>query len=284
MILVLVNERGYYQYGKFIKNNDLFEFRKIYKKDINSFFAKVANKLKINQFDEWSKNLDKYEKVIIFDSGYSKRLTKFLRKKNKKIIVWFWNTIARKQELILKDKNVDYFYSFDKNDCQKYNLKFNTQFYFDKLPQSCNNHIEYDVFFVGLDKGRKECISTLIDVFQDKNISYNIDIIDDGANPYHYSYSEYVELESKARCLLDIVSHKDSQGLTLRPLEAICMNKKIITNNIHIDEYNFYNPNNVFIIGKDNFENIYDFINTPYQKINEADLKYYSINKWVTRF
>ena len=60
----------------------------------------------------------------------------------------------------MKDKNIDEIWSYDRNDCKKYNLKFNTQFYNNKL--KCPNLKKVqDVIFLGKDKGRRKIIENL---------------------------------------------------------------------------------------------------------------------------
>lgn len=60
--------------------------------------------------------------------------------------------------------------------------------------------------------------------------------------------------------------------------------KKLITNFIKIEEYDFYNKNNIFIIGKDNIECINDFLEKPYKDINEKIVNRYLPKGWIENF
>ncbi|MBP5204804.1 oligosaccharide biosynthesis protein Alg14, partial [Candidatus Saccharibacteria bacterium] len=60
--------------------------------------------------------------------------------------------------------------------------------------------------------------------------------------------------------------------------------KKLITDNSNIVDYNFYRPENIFIIGKDDPGRLKDFISSPYKKINQKIVDYYEFENWIKRF
>jgi hypothetical protein len=82
---------------------------------------------------------------------------------------------------------------------------------------------------------------------------------------------------------LDIVS-KGQTGLTLRPLEALYAEKKLITNDINIKTYDFYNPNNIFVLEDNNFDKINDFLNKNYQTVDDKITEKYQFSNWIKRF
>jgi hypothetical protein len=60
------------------------------------------------------------------------------------------------------------------------------------------------------------------------------------------------------------------------------MQRKIITTNSTIKTYDFYNPNNILVLDENSEINInLDFINKPYEKLNEAIYYKYTIENWV---
>ena len=76
----------------------------------------------------------------------------------------------------------------------------------------------------------------------------------------HQSYQFYL----KGNIILDI-AHPHQKRLSFRPYEAMGLRKKLITTNKDIANYDFYNPNNIFII--DDVYNIHiptDFITSNY--------------------
>ena len=96
-------------------------------------------------------------------------------------------------------------------------------------------------------------------------------------------YEDYLKLLVKTKTILDIVDGNQS-GLTLRCMEALFFNKKLITNNLDIENYDFYNPKNVFILGKDDMNNIKQFIDSPYELVDEKIVNYYDFDEWIKRF
>ena len=94
------------------------------------------------------------------------------------------------------------------------------------------------------------------------------------------STSDIIDFYKKSRVILDI-NHPDQVGLTMRTFEAIGANKKIITTNEQIKNYNFYNPINILIINRNSIQLNEEFFKTPYQKI-EKDIYYnLSLDGWV---
>ena len=75
---------------------------------------------------------------------------------------------------------------------------------------------------------------------------------------------------SQSNCILDY-NQEGQVGLTLRPMEALFLEKKLITNNKDIKNYDFYNPSNIFILGENNIEDIKEFINKPYEKVEQKN-------------
>ena len=67
-------------------------------------------------------------------------------------------------------------------------------------------------------------------------------------------------------------------------MEALFLEKKLITNNKDIKNYDFYNPSNIFILGENNIEDIKEFINKPYEKVEQKIIDYYDFEQWLSRF
>lgn len=91
-------------------------------------------------------------------------------------------------------------------------------------------------------------------------------------------YSENLENVKKATCLLEIVVEGQT-GLTLRTMEALFFNKKLITNNSSIMQYDFYHPNNILII-RDEADIDLDFFLKPFINRDEY-LEKYKIGTWL---
>lgn len=96
------------------------------------------------------------------------------------------------------------------------------------------------------------------------------------------SHEETLHIMNNSKIIIDI--HHDSQsGLTNRTLEALALNKRIITTNPYIKKYDFYSENNVLVVNKDNVSIPKDWLDMSHEYI-EYDISYFSIKSFVQEF
>lgn len=258
-----------------------------YRVDYNNILLRILRKVRLSYFvgpflGNWRKNLKQYHAIIMFDNGYHKVIARYIKRNNPncKLILWFWNPIFSENKKYLGDKEVDEVWSYDKDDCRRYSLRYNTQFFNGKNIVS-GNIIDYDIVFVGAEKGRKGKLDEAVSLIKKNGLSTKI-IVPQNKSDY-LSYEKYMELVSKSNSILEIMG-ANATGLTLRSLESIFCEKKLITDNSNIVDYDFYRPENIFIIGKDDPGRLKDFISSPYKKINQKIVDYYEFENWVKRF
>lgn len=89
-----------------------------------------------------------------------------------------------------------------------------------------------------------------------------------------------VKLMSMSKTILDICDVRQA-GLTMRTIETLGMQKKLITTNHDIVNYDFYNQNNVLLIDEETTILEEDFFKSPYVDISDEIYLKYSIQKWV---
>lgn len=266
-----------------------------------SVLRKINSDLTYLFYGDWYKNLEEYDKIIVFDTpfSYDKKLLKNIAKKapNSKRFYYSWN-IVRNIELHEKEKNETVkngfkFYSYDKGDCDKYELNFNTIMY-DKTMVLPSVEPDYDTCFLGFLKDRKEKMKDLYDVFNSAGLKARFVIVKRAGDiedmPFEYrntevGYYEYLDMINRSKSILDI-TQRGQDGLSLRIMEAIYFNKKIITTNKYIAETTFYDPNNILIIrlGETTREEIMDFFEKPFHNYSKSVRDYYSFESWVERF
>ena len=248
------------------------------------FFMKLLRKIKLDFciYGSWKKRLKQIDNIIIFDNGYNCSITKYIKKKNPecKIIFYYWNIINSHNNLALYDSNIDEVWTFDKADAKRYDLKYNPQFYSKKVILE-EKKIENDILFLGRDKNRKKTILELEKICLSKKIKTNFIVVKNERNLL--SYQEYLDLLGNSRCILDILS-KNQKGMTIRVMEALFLNKKLITNNQDIVNYDFYCKENIFVLGKDNLDDLEKFIKSNYKKIPDDIINNYNYESWLKRF
>ena len=266
-------------------------------KNQSSFFLRsvrrVWNKLQLPGksiwYDKKILSIDTQE-IVILDSLCTVEYLTWLRKKkpNAKIVFWYWN-IAKNSipPNEIPDSIVDK-WSFSRKDCVKYGMKFNPLPYFKELSYSSDIK-EYDVVFVGKDKGRLQELLKLRSSFENLGLSTRFVITPDhpySNNPEYskpISYLESVKLDTKSKAVLDYIEVDDS-GQSLRILESIFIKEKIITNSKLIFDYDFYCPENFFVLGHDQLSDLPDFISTPYKEISDDVVMKYDFDSIIGRF
>lgn len=245
-------------------------------------------------FSGWDAYLDRVNTVILFDTRNAPYICDYIKRRNSQIrlILWYWNPIARSVPIErFQDKDIE-IWSFDPEDCETYGLRRNTQFFIPENLQDLQSVAGRDVYYVGADKNRAATLAELAKVLDSQQISHHFHLVRYKNSTNHsgieyqqpITYKEVLSNIQASKAVLDLVGETQS-GLTLRPLEALFMKKKLITNMSAITEYDIYNPNNIFILGKDDNANLRSFIESPYDENNHAVLiKKYSFKNWVKRF
>ena len=86
-----------------------------------------SEKLAAKFFGDWKFNIEKYDEVVLFDNGYHRVVAKYIKKHNPdcKVVLWFWNRIFNENKKYLEHKELDEIWSYDKDDCKRYGLRYN---------------------------------------------------------------------------------------------------------------------------------------------------------------
>jgi hypothetical protein len=75
------------------------------------------------------------------------------------------------------------------------------------------------------------------------------------------------------------ICHPGQSGLTMRTIECIGTKKKIITNNPSILEYDFYKPENVYLLNENRC--LDTFLNESFSELSNDIYQKYEINNWL---
>ena len=252
-------------------------------------------------FGDWNKNLNEYTKIIINDAMFNNNILKYISKKNAVAskYVYYTNAVRNsriKPNNIPKDWRV---YTFDISDSKEFDIEYSPEYYTEHQ-ENIKYDLKYDVCYVGADKTnvrlknlldikevlRKNKVQNFFHIFRVLK-KYNKYELQETTNMFlKYEDIQRIILESK--CILELQMEGQS-GCTLRTLQSMFLNRKLITNNKDIVNYDFYNPNNIFVIEnaddfKDRFNDILKFMRSPYQKLPDMVKNNYKFCKWLERF
>lgn len=304
-VLVLTIDNNAYYFNRIKYDNLLVD--NIFKNNNwnNDTILKILRKLKMKftryYYGDWYKVLSKYQKVIVMDVALltDYNLLSNIRKKSPKVEIYLysWNIVKNvdvyKKLRKATDKSNVNFYCYDRGNCSKYNMFFNTIMYDETLKIS-NSRTEYDTLFLGFLKDKKEKLMNLYTAFKEMGLNSKIVIIDyENKNndlPFdtlrqYVDYYQYLGMVGQSRSILDI-TQEGQDGFSMRVMESIFFNKKLLTTNKSIVKADFYNENNILVINLDNINlaEVYRFFEKPFIDYPEKVRKYYSIEEWAKRF
>jgi len=213
-----------------------------------------------------------------------------LKKYTNKSIGFFNDNIARYPRTVDVLPLFDEVFSFEKNDCKKFNLKFAPNFIYNlSSPNSEETKTEFEVFNITSKDKRSTLIYKIAEILQEKDISHKLILFTkkgEAAKSSVEIVNDTIPLEvvneyiKKSKVLIDI-HRKGQDGLSFRVFECLGLHKKLITTNQDIVNYDFYNPNNILVINQEKIEIPKSFFETKYEEIPSEILYKYSINGWI---
>lgn len=260
-----------------------FVLKTFLKKNLKKIFS---DKIKEKRFAQL---LSKYDQIIVIRPDlFSNEDLQKLKEKTDCLTAYYWDSVAfysRKGDII---PFFDKIFSFDLNDCEKYNLRFLSNFFYF---ETTNEKLEGNVLCVShLEKKRFELFNKMGAYFMENDIDFRF-LTKQSVNKLQSPYIEYLGnlipyeellvLESKYSTILDIAKPKQA-GLSFRIFEGLGMNKKVITNNKTVLEYDFYNPNNICVVDFDNLQIPMDFFQTPVVVLPDSIKRKYHLESFIS--
>jgi len=248
------------------------------------------------------KKLGKQDQILVInpeliDLSYHKQIKEF----TKKYKAYLYDSMARCSILHLLDGIFDEIYSFDKEDIQNYGFKPTTNYnYIEKIHKSAPSDIKNEVLYVASFDKRISKIIELQAYFERLNKSYQFIIIGKKTTLYKWKHIFSTQLKKidlrrnrinqnqlhtyykHTQVVIDLVRINQT-GLSFRIFEAMAFEKKVLTNNKTIVEYDFYNPSNILVIDENNLEIPPSFFETSYQSLPDEIYSYYTLSAWVDR-
>jgi hypothetical protein len=259
-------------------------------------FNKIRNnyqKKKLNFFKDST-----FDYIFVLKGDHLKTsFVKLMRDKHKisKFIMYQWDSLNRVPNALKLMPYFDSVFSFDRNDCKEYTqLKFRPLF-FREIDKKNTPLLQYDLVFIGwLHADRLELSIKIEKICHDYGLktyfylftgisTYIISLMKGIASNMSFkslSYSKVDSYISSSRVALDL-PHPFQSGLTMRAIESIGQNKKLITTSVDIVNYDFYNPQNIFLIDRDNLKIDKAFFEAPYIDIPLNIYTKYRIDNWI---
>lgn len=224
---------------------------------------------------------------------FSADLIAEVKKRTGILAAYQWDGLERYPAVYSRIELFDRFFVFDAHDLDK-NKKLLplTNFYFDDIPRSTKN--KFDVYFVGTYmKNRIDILLKLSRKIKSLGLTANINLhvgSSEKAKKFEnepvtviskpLSFTENIINVSQAAIIFDFANDIHF-GISMRTFETVGYRKKLITNNSLVKKYDFYNPDNIFVIEDNNLEGLEEFLSKPYTDISEEIVEKYSFTNWI---
>lgn len=231
-----------------------------------------------------------YDKIIVINPEWISKETHLkIKCFSDSYIAYLYDSLNRYDATHLLDI-FEKVYSFDKNDAEKYNLTFLPNFIPWNKEINIENKTKYKVFSISSIDERFSTFVNIIRFLDSKKVSH-LSIFYNKKKPVNFiktstftdkriSNFEVKKLMKESDIILDILREKQS-GLSFRIFEALALEKKVITTNPSIKEYDFYDSNNILILDPKNINISDEFLNSEYKKIPEDIFYKYTLENWI---
>jgi len=240
---------------------------------------------------------------VVNGQTLSKKMLQFLRSNfpTSKTILYMWDSIKNRRSVVGNLNLFDETYTFDPQGYRDYGMKMRPLFFSKGFENPiCQDH-EYDLSFVGtahcdrysvikkLSKNLNPSLSTFWYLFlQAPWVFYGYRLVKvsmRGAqlNEFNFKPLDKTKVESifsTSKAILDI-EHPKQTGLTMRTFEAMGAQKKLVTTNSLISNYDFFNVDNVCILDRTNPIVPQEFFEKPFRPLPKNVYQRYTIEGWL---
>ncbi len=264
---------------------------------VNSYYNRIISQNKGNEYDFI---------FVIKSETVTPKIIEGLRAAFPKaeLVLYLWDAVSNVPEGEKKLGCYDRVLTFDPNDAEKYGIGFRPLFFakdYEKKAEA-GTEFKYAMSFIGTAHSiRPYVVKALGQQCKNSGREYFSFLFSPHKVVYWYnkltnkayrdvkksdisfsplSAKEIESVYSKTRCVLD-VEHNNQRGLTMRTIEMIGMGKKIITTNSEIKKYDFYNPNNIFVIDRENPLVDEDFWDAEYEPIPKEIVERYTLEHFI---
>lgn len=244
----------------------------------------------INQLEQ----IGKQDKILVINPDLIPlKIHHKIKKYTQSYIAYLYDSSKRYKIDHLLENVFDSIFSFDNDDVEKFGFKpISNYIYLPKKELKSKVNFKYSVFMILSTDERFDLLNKISFRLDALGIGYNFILVGSrkpsNINPkisFQKNKINLMEMENyldESEIFLDLV--RDHQvGLSFRVFESLAYQKKLITSNKSILDYDFYNPNNILVIDSQNLEINREFFNINYSPLPDEVYNFYTIDNWVSR-
>jgi hypothetical protein len=272
--------------------------RKFLAAKIASYFKKILKKTSSRDYD-----------FIVFVKGEAVspdilRQMKSLHQKAK-FVLYFWDSLKNNRNGRAVMSFFDRVLSFDHVDCTEEKTLIHRPLFYLDVYRSCRaiQKRDIDLLFIGTVHSDRFALARRINAlcsaaglhtwfaffFQSPPLFVVRRLFDKSfrgtrVSDFFFralSCDDVVSRVSRCTAVLDI-QHPRQTGLTMRTIEVLGAGRKLVTTNEGVRQYDFYNPDAIMIIDRNNPVIDADFFKRPFGAYSEDVYKKYSIEQWIS--
>ncbi len=274
-------------------------FKLFIKGDIENHFLKIYDMSIKNKYD--------FLFVISPETLEKKIIDKIKSTNNKMVsILYMWDSFRNKSNAKKVVSCFDRVFSFDPSDkISGIDIRFLALFYnndFKLLESDKFNSTQYAVSFIGtVHSDRVKLAKKIMEQFQNRGLNTfcfyycpsKLLFILKKIFTREFDYISFSEVSFNSMSKLEIkdvfinsnaiidIQHPEQMGLTMRTIEMLGLNRKIITTNSDIQNYDFFNISNIAIVNRVAPIIPDGFIDSSYVQPDENIVNQYSIQSWL---
>lgn len=242
--------------------------------------------------------------VVINGQTISERFLSELRRSfpHAKLILYMWDAFKNRKNILSSLYLFDNVFTFDQNDAKNFGINFRPLFFSKGFHPSNKKTYKYDVSFVGtIHSDRYRVLKKFENELPHDIRYYSYKYLQAPWVYYLYKFKiaamreahvdefqysplkkfDLYEVFLSSKAVLDI-EHPNQSGLTMRTFETLGSEKKLITTNKNIKNYDFYNTQNICVIDRGNPKLPEDFFLSDYKSLPPDIYEKYSISGWLT--
>ncbi|MGF7025803.1 hypothetical protein [Sphingobacterium siyangense] len=268
----------------------------------NSYKQELIIKYSSEQLINRIEAFDMFDYCLVFRADFFHiDVLNAAKRKSKWITSYHYDGLKRNPSIFERISIFDKFYVFDKEDVMKTDVVrtyLSHNFYFD-FDQGHKEAI-HDAYFLGYYSESREYF--LLSLFHILNRIYSrvkFQIVFPPEQLKHVKkyteygveclkrvvpFGDYLDRVERSNIIVDFLIG-DHNGLSFRIFEGLKYSKKVITTNPNVVKYDFYHPNNFYVLNESSLDEkqLLDFLDLPYVKIADNIRQQYSFTSWFNQ-
>ena len=301
-VVVIVADTNLYFFPGF--KSDTIDFcqlfaRKTHKpfNGVKKLFPPIA---RVN-YGDWKNKLGDADRIVLMDFSVllDRSLVSYIRGRCRSLPmdIYSWNMNLLPAEVSFLKKQAEKYscglFSYDEAFCERNGFIFNT-IMFDERCRCPHVERESDVVFLGYSKDRAGTVVYAADLLSSAGLKLDFTVV--GSSPHgvenanityvegYIPYRDYLKRLYGSRAIVDI-AQQGQLGYSMRVMESIFYDKKLITTNAHVADSPFFEYGNVLILDAVTTPyEVQEFMAKPHMPYGDEIRRYYSVEAWADRF